>query len=284
MTRWLVAAALALLAACSNEPELKVDKVAPALWQVRDAAGHEGWLFGTIHTLPDGVDWMTPQLEAALTGSGVLVVEIADLADSAAGQKMFTQISTRTGLPPLVQRLAPADRPELAATLDRLGLGESQFARVETWAAALMIANLARTDSSENGVDRALLQRGLPTVSLESFHRQYAMFDQLAEADQLELLRQVAHDTGATAKREQARNWIEGDLAALEKKQDEQLADPELRETLLVARNREWTARITALMSEGKRPLVAVGAGHMLGAEGLPALLAAQGYTVTRLQ
>ena len=41
--------------------------------------------------------------------------------------------------------------------------------------------------------------------------------------------------------------------------------------------------RIEALHGEGKRVLVAVGALHMTGEQGLPRLMAARGFTVERL-
>ena len=62
------------------------------------------------------------------------------------------------------------------------------------------------------------------------------------------------------------------------------LADPELAQVLLYDRNRSWAAQIENLLSASERPLIAVGAGHLLGERGLPALLESRGYTVSRLE
>ena len=48
-------------------------------------------------------------------------------------------------------------------------------------------------------------------------------------------------------------------------------------------RNAPMAERIEALHGEGKRVLVAVGALHMTGEQGLPRLMAARGFTVERL-
>lgn len=247
--------------------------------------GAQGWLFGTIHALPDGAEWRTPVLDKALGQAGTLVVEVAALGDKAAAAKAFDAVSTSPGLPPLLQRVPAADRPALAEALDRAGLDAGDLARTESWAAALLIANGARQGEAGNGVDRALLRQGLPVIGLESHAVQFGIFDRLAQEDQAVLLAESAREVGSGTEERLAEAWLTGDLAVLERELDNGiLADPELREALLTRRNQAWAERIAGLLADGHRPFVAVGAGHMLGDGGLPALLAARGYTVTRVQ
>ena len=50
----------------------------------------------------------------------------------------------------------------------------------------------------------------------------------------------------------------------------------------MFARNRRWAARIAGLLGQDGDALVVVGALHLVGERGLPELLAAQGFRVTR--
>ena len=60
---------------------------------------------------------------------------------------------------------------------------------------------------------------------------------------------------------------------------------PALYEALLQRRNLAWADRLDAVMRQGQgTDLVVVGALHMAGDEGLPALMKARGYTVRRVQ
>lgn len=284
MRGWVVAALAASLAACAQPAP---EKVTPALWQVDGPHGERGFLFGTIHALPKEADWRSAKVNAALAGSDSLVLEIARLDDDAATAAIFVKLARTPGQPLLSQRITPPLRPELAAVLRRTGLFETEFSATETWAAALTLAQrLQGQNNSGYGIDRALLNAAHDKAvgELEGAETQLGVFDALPEAEQRDLLAAVvagADDEPASV----AAAWSKGDMAVIERETHTGiLSDPELRAVLLVNRNKAWTGRIVALLAQGERPFVAAGAAHMAGPDGLPALLAAQGYKVTRVQ
>ena len=179
-----------------------------------------------------------------------------------------------------------ADRDELKAAIERAGMKESDFASTETWAAALQIANARRTGQVENGVDVALLSTGKRVYPLESFAQQFAMFDHLAEEDQRVLLAETAKDeTKPEEEQQMVDAWVRGDIQVLRREIDTGfLTDPELRDALLVGRNENWADQIVMIFDKGRSPLIAVGTAHLIGPEGLPALLEKRGFTVKRIQ
>ena len=292
MPRRFGCAALVALALAGCQPALL--PADPALWRIDGPHGERGWLFGTIHTLPGPVDWRTSQVAAALRGSDRLVVEIATLDDATADALVFQRMAQAPAQPPLSAKLPPALRPALARLLAGDELDEAAFAHVATWAAALRLAQIAENSGTDRadaswGIDQALLAgRGdEPVIELEGMERQLGVFARLPEAGQRRLLADViAGARGAVAdSRRLAAAWRCGDMTTIAAETRRgMLADPALREALYTARNRDWTQRIATLLTRGLRPFVATGAAHMAGDDGLPALLAARGYRVTRIE
>jgi uncharacterized protein YbaP (TraB family) len=65
--------------------------------------------------------------------------------------------------------------------------------------------------------------------------------------------------------------------------QAELKSEPLLYQRLLVDRNRNWLPKIEALFARRGRALVVVGAAHLVGPDGVVAMLKAKGYTVEQL-
>ncbi len=55
---------------------------------------------------------------------------------------------------------------------------------------------------------------------------------------------------------------------------------PELHDRLITQRNQQWLPAIEELIRQGKQALVIVGAGHLVGPQGLVALLKERGYVL----
>ena len=255
------------------------------MWEVSRGGAPVAWLFGTVHALPPGLDWRTPAFDKAFAGADLVLVEIAELEDNARGRAAFEAVSRSPGLPPLGQRVPASARPRLAALLDLADVDARDLQTRETWAAALILTAATRRHDPALGVDRAILDKARRVEGLESHAAQFARFDRLSQAAQDQLLLAVADDALAPDPDARLVAWLTGDLAKLQHLTAARLAAcPELHEALVTSRNRAWATRTIALIQAGERPFVAVGAGHMLGEDGLPALLAQQGFTLTRLQ
>ncbi len=288
MIRALAVALLLALAGCKEAPPPPEAK--PALWEVTGAKGERAWLFGTIHALPRRVDWRSAKIDAALAAADELVLEIAAIDDRAALEAEYARRAASPGLPPLLERVWPGQRDQFAALLASKNIDAAPYQRLETWAAALALAQaLKGANDPAFGIDKDILAaaRGKPVGELEGASAQLAVFDTLPEADQRDLLSATVAE--AVAPDDEAHRladaWARGDMALLEAEtRTGLLADPELRAALLTTRNEAWAGKLAAKLARGGKPFVAVGAAHLAGPDGLPALLAARGYRVTRVQ
>lgn len=263
-------------------------EASPAIWEVTSPSGEKGWLFGTVHALPSDLGWNTPLLDETFDRAGVLVVEIADL-DANYGQRLIAELSTTPGQPPLPSRVEDNERPALLALMDDAGMDSDDFADIETWAAALTLSGATRVGDPRNGVDRTLLSvadsEDMEVVGLETYGQQLSLFDTLSEEAQSDLLNGVAEAHARQSEDGMLVAWVTGDAEAMGDQVNLSLAgSPELRQVLLVDRNRDWTGQMMRLIDAGRSPFIAVGAGHLSGEDSVVQMLQERGYETRRIQ
>lgn len=301
MARRLVAAIIAPLfllglAGCSDAPGKAGSggtgndiPPSPLVYELASADGTvEGWMLGTIHALPSGTQWRTPVINKAVNDADLLVVEVKGLGDADGIARTFAALSASPGLPPIGQRVPRELAAPLADLLTRGNTSPDRFASTETWAAAIALARIDAVGDPQSGVDRALIDdfAARPVRELEGAAAQLSIFDRLPEAQQRAMLAAVVRESERARSDPERlqRAWLAGDAATIVKSTREGfLADPALQEALLTARNRRWADALAVLLEKGPRPLIAVGAAHLVGPEGLAALLEARGYRIRRI-
>lgn len=78
--------------------------------------------------------------------------------------------------------------------------------------------------------------------------------------------------------------WAAGNVSALDSLLNRHLDKaPGLRSVLLTSRNRNWIPKLDSLIAGKDDALVVVGAGHLVGKDGVIELLKAKGYTIDQM-
>jgi len=290
-----------LLTACNNAPDpvtLNTVKTGtPALWKVTGTQpGQIGvaYMFGTIHILPNDVQWRTPTLEAAIADSDQLVIEVLGLDDPQNAARIFSRLAVSPGQEQLDARIEPSLRDDLDRIIDASNISERTLNRMETWAAALSLAS-AQTRGlgldSSSSVEKKLLaqfkEAGKPIDALETIELQLGYFDKLPEAQQRQMLASVVEDSAdAQQAFEKLFNaWMTGNIAEIVTLSDTGiLTDATTRQYLLVARNLDWAEQLDKRLQKAGTSLVAVGAAHLVGPDAVQATLAKRGYKIEKIQ
>lgn len=261
------------------------------LWRItRD--GRSSHLYGTLHV--GRWHWMFPgpQVATALAASDLVAFEL-DLLDPAIQRRLATAMAADPAAPlpaPLATRLgAQLDAACLAEPAMRALAPEVQLAALTTLAARWDGLDPAYAiDAFLAGHARAL---GKPVVSLEAPEMQVALLKGDAASSRQAIdstLRQLETGQARPMLVHIARVWDEGQAEELARYAQwcgcaETEADRTLLRRLLDERNAPLAERIAAEHAAGRSVFAAVGALHMVGPAGLPALLAARGFTVQRV-
>jgi len=266
------------------------------LYEVKSGAGTV-YLFGTIHVGKPDFYPLDARVNDAFAASGTLYLEV-NLSDTSLVMSASTMATYPEGTT-LDRKLSPSLKGKLDAALDRYRLPKDAAMRMKPWMLGQM---LLLTEASRRGYDPAYSSEmhllGLAAGQrkevrgLETLAEQFAIFDGMPEAAQVKFLEDIvdALDSPSMAKDLDAlvSAWAHGDARELE----DELARERTEGTafardvlprLVDDRNRTMADRIADLARSGKTTFVAVGALHLVGPNGVVALLRGRGMTVRAL-
>ena len=260
------------------------------LWKVSGKGGVV-YLVGSVHLLPKDFYPLNPLLEAAYKDSDLLVEEV-DLAEMMAPE-MQLSLLTRGQLPSsdsLDKILSPSTMELLKKRLDTLGAMAQPLMRLRPWLLALMIDSLEWQKQGFDpnfGLDKHFYDQAKEdnkaVKGLETVNDQISIFESMSAQQQDHLLAETLKDleTEQANLNKMIAAWRVGDAPAVEKIVLTDIQkESDLYQRLLVNRNKNWMPRIEELFARRGHAFVVVGAAHLVGPDGLLAMLKAKGYTI----
>lgn len=243
------------------------------------------YLYGTIHLICPGDFYISPALKNAVSAASALYLEI-DMDDPSMMGTLMEGMKLPDGQN-LQQHFSAGDYARLSAYLkDSMQMDINQFRQMKPMVIQMMMMQRAVSCPTPTSYEQALVEMAAgqkkPVMGLEKVADQVAVFDAIPDSTESRMIMEYINDF---AKQRTSFN----NLVAAYKRQDVKALHDLLKDApeftgyenlLIYDRNRNWVPVIEKAM-QASTILVACGAMHLGGEQGLLALLKAQGYEVT---
>lgn len=257
------------------------------LWKVQSGT-RVMYLAGSVHALTADVYPLNPAFEQAFQASDTLVEEIdlseGDLLSLAPllltkgmyqDGRTFDQVVSKDTVAMVTKRLNSPTTVELIRPM-------------KPWMVMLMVTALQVQQAGLNvslGLDKYFFDKATlekkAVIGLETAESQIDRFDRMPDRLQEQLLRSSLEEV-ETQSRELTTivtAWQRGDAVALEKTLLSGFTKyPAAYQSLIVERNNNWMPQLEKCLARTTPCLVVVGAAHLVGPDGLLALLQKKGY------
>ena len=271
---------------------LRANETDGLVWQLQGPRGSV-FIAGSMHLLRRERPALPAAIVKAYEESESLVMEIdADDIDDQYTAQLMLRLATFADARSLPMITGEARWQKLQTLLARVQVPESFAATLEPWGVAILLTSLeyARLGfDPEIGVEKQLQDLAArdrkPIAGLETPEFQIGLFDALPMDEQLQLLDMTLEDIGEMPDTvdELYAAWRAGDLRALDALLLEGYREmPRLYADLVERRNRNWIAPIKALLEQDGDTLVVVGALHLVGEQGVVAMLEREGLKPVR--
>lgn len=275
----------------TTTPEMKV--ATPAIWTIEKPNGGTITLFGSVHLLPPNLEWRTPAFTEAFAKADVVTFEMP--LDEATSPEFVAYVQQNAMNPPgvtLTSLLTAEEKAKVEAAAAVVGAPFAMLDPFRPWMAAIQLSVgfvMKEGFDPNSGIDKKVEAEakaaGKTLDSFETGKDQIDIFISLPPEQEKAFLVIGAAEMTDNPKMltELLDSWAAGDTAKIDEIMNSGIEGmPELGKKLLEDRNTKWVEKIASTyMADSKNYLVVVGAGHLAGDKGVPAMLRARGITVS---
>lgn len=270
----------------------------PAIWLLSDADTRI-YLFGTVHVLHPDLRWRSATFNRIVRDAQELVLELSDQEMSTTNVDAFAMMRMSKSVP-VLQRVSASRREGLARMMRELQIPEGSLDSLETWAVAVILGvgqmaheysggegSATQTTDSAAGVEEALTREfranGRPISGVETAADQIGAFRGMPLRVQQAMLDETvdAYVSGEEAGDPDETDWISGNLDGIAAEME--TLPPELYETLVTRRNRNFADWLAHRLDRPGTVLFAIGAGHLAGRVSVQSMLESRGLHVQRI-
>ncbi|MGQ9646225.1 MAG: TraB/GumN family protein [Thermodesulfobacteriota bacterium] len=264
------------------------------LWKVQSKT-NTVYVLGSIHYLKQEMYSLDEKIEKAFDQSNILGVE-ANVGDvSKMDVQKLVESAFYSGDETLEKHLSPEAYELVKKHLSELGASLEVANKYRPWFLALTLASIEIVKlgfDPDHGIDRYFLSKAAEKkkiVELESLDYQINLFSNLSEKNQELFLLYTLKDI-RVLEQELDRlitAWSSGDEKTVESiitksvKEDKRLIP--VYEKLIIERNKKMASKMEEYLKEKETFFVVVGAGHLVGKQGIIELLKGKGFLVEQL-
>lgn len=273
--------------------ELQNSREKHFLWKV-SSGKNTVYLLGSLHVLGKDSYPLGDAYERAFQDSEIVVFEVdpGELEKPETIQFILKKAALENGKT-LKDVISPEAYEQAKKELKEMGANIDMFALTKPWFVALTATILKLSKMGfdpEYGVDRYFydkaIESGKEVKGLETAQYQIELIASLGDESDDEVLLHTLKDLDVIEIElpNLVDSWKRGDSEKFEDLIFRSYLDyPDVYQKLFVVRNNNWIPYIEGYLKEDKNYLIVVGAGHLVGSEGLVELLEAKGYTVEQM-
>jgi uncharacterized protein len=264
-----------------------------SLWKISSKSATV-YILGSVHVLKEGDYPLDQNIEKAFEISSQILFEINfNTIDEQTIKRLTMDKGTYKDGQTLKDRLSKQTYELTKKRLSDLGLNIDQFERFKPWLLAITLDMLELQKlgfDQSRGIDKYFYSKaknnGKKVDGFETAEYQLNLLGDMPAAMQETLLLQTIKELDEVQQEVATlvEAWKSGDMNSLDTILLKSFKDyPGVSKMLIVDRNKNWLPKIESLIGQKENVMIIVGAAHLVGKDGIIALLKQRGYRVEQL-